>query len=52
MTTGDLERFGVPRPSAGVYTMFATTGVTVAVDSGFVRSLRESRARVVLAAVG
>ncbi len=52
MTTGDLARYGVPRPRTGVYTRFATTGVTAAVDSGFVRALRESRVRVVPAAVG
>ena len=52
MTTGDLERFGVPRSKVGVYTRFAATGVTVAIDSGFVQALRDGRARVVPAAVG
>ena len=52
MTTGDLRRYGVPRPGVGAYTRFAATGVTVAVDSGFVRALRDGRARVVPAAVG
>ena len=52
MTTGDLARYGVPRSTVGVYTRFAATGVTVAVDSGFVEALRDGRVRVVPAAVG
>ena len=52
MTTGDLEPYGVPRSNVGVYTRFAATGVTVAIDSGFVEALRDGRARVVRAAVG
>lgn len=52
MTRGDLARYGVPRPSVGAYTRFARSGVTVSVDSGFVRALREGRVRVVRVAVG
>jgi cation diffusion facilitator CzcD-associated flavoprotein CzcO len=52
LTTGDLARYGVPRPSVGPYTRFARSGVTVAVDSGFVQALRDGRVRVVPAAVG
>ena len=36
LTTGELARYGVPRPSVGPFTRFARSGVTVAVDSGFV----------------
>lgn len=52
MTTGDLATYGVPRPRVGAYTRFAASGVTVSIDSGFVRALREGRVRVVPAAVG
>jgi cation diffusion facilitator CzcD-associated flavoprotein CzcO len=52
MTTGDLAQYGVPRPSVGPYTRFARSGVTVSVDSGFVRAVRQGLVRVVAAAVG
>lgn len=52
LSTGDLAGYGLPRADIGPYTRFARTGVTVAVDSGFVQGLRDGRIRVVPAAVG
>jgi cation diffusion facilitator CzcD-associated flavoprotein CzcO len=37
---GDLSRLGYPRSALGAFTREAADGVTVAVDSGFVRALR------------
>lgn len=44
---GDLGRFGLPTPLDGPYRHLRTTGVTVAVDQGFVAHLKAGRVRPV-----
>jgi cation diffusion facilitator CzcD-associated flavoprotein CzcO len=44
---GDLEPYGLPAPAQGPYARLRTTGVTVAVDRGFVGHLRAGRLEVV-----
>jgi putative flavoprotein involved in K+ transport len=44
---GDLGRFGLPTPVDGPYRRLRTTGVTVAVDQGFVAHLKAGRVRPV-----
>jgi putative flavoprotein involved in K+ transport len=44
---GDLTRYGLPAPEQGPYRRLRTTGVTVAVDQGFVDHLRSGRLRIV-----
>jgi cation diffusion facilitator CzcD-associated flavoprotein CzcO len=51
-TLGDTTALGLPRPPVGAYTRFATTGVTIAVDTGFLDALRRRRARVAPTAIG
>jgi hypothetical protein len=40
---GDLGRFGYPRPALGPFTRQRTDGVTIAVDDGFARALKDGR---------
>jgi len=40
---GDLRRFGLPTPADGPYRRLRTTGVTIAVDQGFVAGLKAGR---------
>jgi cation diffusion facilitator CzcD-associated flavoprotein CzcO len=47
LALGDLSRFGLPPPPVGPFARLRTTGVTAAVDRGFVRHLRDGRVRVV-----
>lgn len=44
---GDLAPFGLPAPPDGPFERMRTTGVTAAVDQGFVAHLKAGRARVV-----
>lgn len=44
---GDLERYGISRSSAGMFTRFREDGVSPAVDDGFVAALKAGRTRVV-----
>lgn len=47
LTFGDLARYGLPAPRQGPYERLRTTGVTVAVDQGFVGHLKAGRLEVV-----
>ncbi|MGZ8751047.1 MAG: flavin-containing monooxygenase, partial [Pseudonocardia sp.] len=47
LTVGDLGPYGLPSPNRGPYATLRTTGVTAAVDRGFVRHLRAGRVQVV-----
>ena len=40
---GDLRRFGLPAPADGPYRRLRTTGVTIAVDQGFIADLKAGR---------
>jgi cation diffusion facilitator CzcD-associated flavoprotein CzcO len=44
---GDLTPHGLPTPTQGPYQRLRTTGVTVAVDQGFVNHLKAARLQVV-----
>jgi cation diffusion facilitator CzcD-associated flavoprotein CzcO len=44
---GDLTRYGLPAPRQGPYQRLRATGVTVAVDQGFVGHLKAGRLQVV-----
>jgi putative flavoprotein involved in K+ transport len=44
---GDLRRFGLPTPADGPYRRLRTTGVTIAVDQGFVAGLKAGRVQPV-----
>ena len=44
---GDLAPYGLPTPRHGPYRRLRTTGVTVAVDQGFVRQLKAGRLKMV-----
>lgn len=44
---GDLARYGLPAPRQGPYERLRTTGVTVAVDQGFVAHLKAGRLQIV-----
>jgi cation diffusion facilitator CzcD-associated flavoprotein CzcO len=44
---GDLTGYGLPEPPVGAYTRLRTTGVTVAVDDGFVAALKDRRLEIV-----
>ncbi len=44
---GDLRRFGLPTPADGPYRRLRTTGVTIAVDQGFVAGIKAGRVRPV-----
>ncbi|WP_431899836.1 flavin-containing monooxygenase [Nonomuraea sp. bgisy101] len=44
---GDLSRYGLPAPALGPYARMRTTGVTVAVDQGFVGHLKAGRLEIV-----
>lgn len=44
---GDLGPYGLPSPHRGPYATLRTTGVTAAVDRGFVRHLRAGHVQVV-----
>jgi len=44
---GDLAAYGLPAPANGPYRHLRETGVTVAIDQGFVAHLKAGRARVV-----
>jgi cation diffusion facilitator CzcD-associated flavoprotein CzcO len=44
---GDLAPYGLPRPVDGPYRHLRQTGVTVAIDRGFVAALKRGRLRVV-----
>jgi putative flavoprotein involved in K+ transport len=44
---GDLARYGLPAPAQGPYARLRTTGVTVAVDDGFVADLKAGRLEIV-----
>jgi hypothetical protein len=44
---GDLAAYGLPAPAVGPYRHLRETGVTVAIDQGFVAHLKAGRARVV-----
>lgn len=44
---GDLTRYGLAQPPQGAYTRLRTTGVTVAVDDGFVADLKAGRLEIV-----
>jgi hypothetical protein len=44
---GDLRRFGLPTPADGPYRRLRTTGVTIAVDQGFVAGLKAGRVHAV-----
>jgi cation diffusion facilitator CzcD-associated flavoprotein CzcO len=44
---GDLTPHGLPTPSQGPYQRLRTTGVTVAVDQGFVNHLKAARLQIV-----
>ncbi|WP_329239144.1 NAD(P)/FAD-dependent oxidoreductase [Actinoallomurus sp. NBC_01490] len=46
---GDLTSFGLPAPRQGPFERMRTTGVTVAVDQGFVAHLKAGRLRIVSA---
>jgi cation diffusion facilitator CzcD-associated flavoprotein CzcO len=47
LAVGDLASFGLPAPAQGPFERLRTTGVTAAVDRGFVRHLRAGRIDVV-----
>jgi putative flavoprotein involved in K+ transport len=44
---GDLARYGLPAPAQGPYARLRTTGVTVALDEGFVAHLKAGRLEIV-----
>jgi cation diffusion facilitator CzcD-associated flavoprotein CzcO len=44
---GDLAPYGLPHPVDGPYRHLRTTGVTVAIDRGFVAALKSGRLRIV-----
>lgn len=44
---GDLGAYGLPPPEVGAYERLRTTGVTIAVDQGFVRHVKAGRIEVV-----
>ncbi|MFB4317821.1 flavin-containing monooxygenase [Actinomadura sp. 21ATH] len=46
---GDLSRYGLPAASQGPFQRMRTTGVTVAIDQGFVEHLTARRVRIVSA---
>lgn len=44
---GNLETYGLPTPELGAYERLRTTGVTVAVDQGFVRHVKAGHVQLV-----
>ncbi|KAB8195911.1 SidA/IucD/PvdA family monooxygenase [Nonomuraea phyllanthi] len=49
---GDLSSYGLPLPPQGPFERMRTTGVTVAVDQGFVGHLKAGRLEIVAAVAG
>lgn len=49
---GDLSSYGLPIPRQGPFERMRTTGVTVAVDQGFVGHLKAGRLEIVAAVAG
>lgn len=47
LVIGDLTPYGLPRPKQGPYARIRNTGVTAAIDRGFVRHLRARRLQIV-----
>jgi cation diffusion facilitator CzcD-associated flavoprotein CzcO len=47
LAVGDLSPYGLPPPPQGPFERLRTTGVTAAVDRGFVRHIRDGRIEVV-----
>jgi len=47
ITLGDLSSIGINNPDNGVYSEHAKTGVTVAVDDGFINAVKQGKAHII-----